>query len=174
MERAHTDAILATLYDTLSAVVQAMLVTGIVQGVLAGMAYWFCGLPFSLFLGVLSAFVSLIPYAVPLVWVSCAVYLASSGSVGAAIFLSIYGVTVISSVDNIVRPLVIGERAKLSAFLLFFAILGGLSVYGFLGLLLGPVVVATVVTFLQIYREEYVDERLRLVLRSWCSVSEVS
>jgi len=157
MEREHTDAILSTLFDTLSAVVQAMLVTAVAQGVLAGIGYWISGIPFSLFLGVLSGFLSLIPYAVPLVWMSCAGYLAATGSTGSAIFLVIWGLAVIGSVDNFIRPLVIGERAKLSAFLLFFAILGGLSVYGFLGLLLGPVLVATVVTFLRIYRTEYVD-----------------
>ncbi len=157
MEREHSDAILSTLFDTLSAVVQAMLVTAIAQGLLAGIGYWISGVPFSLFLGVLSGFLSLIPYAVPLVWMSCAAYLVVTGSTGSAIFLVIWGLAVIGSVDNFIRPLVIGERAKLSAFLLFFAILGGLSVYGFLGLLLGPVVVATVVTFLRIYRTEYVD-----------------
>jgi predicted PurR-regulated permease PerM len=157
MEREHTDAVLSTLFDTISAVVQAMLVTAVAQGLLAGIGYWISGLPFSLFLGVLSGFLSLIPYAVPLVWMSCAGYLFVIGSTGSAIFLAIWGLAVIGSVDNVIRPLVIGERAKLSAFLLFFAILGGLSVYGFLGLLLGPVLVATVVTFLRIYRAEYVD-----------------
>jgi predicted PurR-regulated permease PerM len=158
MEREHTDALLATLLDTLSAVVQAMLVTGAAQGLLSGIGYWISGVPFSLLLGVLSGFVSLIPYAVPLVWMSCAGYLLATGSPGWAAFLAIWGVAVVGSVDNIIRPLVIGERANLSAFLLFFAILGGLSVYGFLGLLLGPVLVATVVTFLRIYREEYMNE----------------
>ncbi len=157
MERAHTEAIFATLYDTVSGVVQAMLATAIAQGVLAGIGYWLSGVPFSLLLGVLSGFLSLIPFAVPLAWGGCAVYLAASGSAGAALFLSVWGVAVIGSVDNLIRPLVIGGRAKLSALLLFFAILGGLSVYGFLGLLLGPVLVAIVVTFLNIYREEYVD-----------------
>lgn len=157
MEREHTDAILSTLFDTLSAVVQAMLATAIAQGLLAGIGYWISGVPFSLFLGVLSGFLSLVPYAVPLVWMSCAGYLFATGSTGSAIFLAIWGFGVVGSVDNVIRPMVIGERAKLSAFLLFFAILGGLSIYGFLGLLLGPVLVATVVTFLRIYRAEYVD-----------------
>jgi len=157
MEREHSEAILATLYDTLSGVVQAMLATAIGQGVLAGLGYWLCDVPFSLVLAVLSGFLSFIPYAVPLVWGSCAIYLAASGSPGGAIFLSLWGFTVIGSVDNLVRPLVIGERANLSAFLLFFAILGGLSVYGFLGLLLGPVLVAIMVTFLRIYREDYIE-----------------
>jgi predicted PurR-regulated permease PerM len=157
MEREHTEAILATLYDTLSGVVQAMLATAIGQGILAGLGYWLCNVPFSLALGVLSGFLSLIPYAVPLVWGSCAIYLGASGSVGGAIFLCIWGIAVIGSVDNLIRPMVIGERANLSAFLLFFAILGGLSVYGFIGLLLGPVLVAIMVTFLRIYREEYIE-----------------
>jgi predicted PurR-regulated permease PerM len=159
MERAHTDAILATLYDTLSGVVQAMLATAVLQGILAGIGYWLAGMPFSLVLGVMSGFLSLIPYAVPLMWISCVIFLIVSGSLGSAIFLTLWGVLLIGSVDNIIRPLVIGERANLSAFLLFFAILGGLSVYGFLGLLLGPVLVAAVITLLQIYRLEYVTDR---------------
>lgn len=162
MERAHTDAILSTLLDTLSGVVQAMLATALAQGLLAGVGYWLCGIPFSLLLGVLSGFVSLIPYAVPLVWSSCALYLAASGSTGWAIFLALWGILAVGSADNIIRPLVIGERAKMSAFLLFFAILGGLSVYGFIGLLLGPVLIATVVTFLRIYRQEYVEKAPRM------------
>jgi predicted PurR-regulated permease PerM len=155
MEREHSDAILRTLLDTVSGIVQAMLATALAQGLLAGIGYWLAGVPFSLFLGVLSGFLSLIPYAVPVVWLGCAGYLFSIGSTGAAIFLIIWGIAVIGSVDNVIRPLVIGGRANLSPFLLFFAILGGLSAYGFLGLLLGPVVVATVVTFVRIYREEY-------------------
>ncbi len=156
MEREHSDAILRSLLDTLSGVVQAMLATAIAQGILSGIGYWLAGVPFSLLLSVLSGFLSLIPYAVPIIWASCAVYLVTTGATGAAIFLGIWGLAVVGSVDNIVRPLIIGERAKLSAFLLFFAILGGLALYGFLGLLLGPVVVATVLTFLRIYREDYV------------------
>ena len=156
MERVHADAIIDTLYDTLSGVVQAMLATALLQGVLAGVGYWLAGVPFSFFLGVLSGFLSLIPYAVPLVWMGSAGYLIAQGSAGAAVFLCVWGVAVVGSVDNIVRPLIIGEKAKLSALLLFFAILGGLSVYGFLGLLLGPVIVATVLTFFRIYRTVYV------------------
>ncbi len=158
MEREHSDAILRTLLDTVSGIVQAMLATALAQGLLSGIGYWLAGVPFSLFLGVLSGFLSLIPYAVPVVWLGCAGYLLSVGATGAAAFLIIWGIVVIGSVDNIIRPLVIGGRANLSAFLLFFAILGGLSVYGFLGLLLGPVVVATVIAFLRIYREEYVAQ----------------
>ena len=158
MEREHSDAVLRTLLDTVSGIVQAMLITAAAQGLLAGIGYWLAGVPFSLFLGVLSGFLSIIPYAVPVVWISCAAYLLTKGATSAAIFLTIWGLAVVGSVDNVIRPWVIGERAKLSAFLLFFAILGGLSVYGFLGLLLGPVLVATVITFLRIYRTEYVSD----------------
>jgi predicted PurR-regulated permease PerM len=87
--------------------------------------------------------------------VSCAIYLAAADQLGRAMVLSIWGILVVGTVDNIIRPLVIGERTKLSPLLLFFAILGGLAAYGFLGIFLGPVLIATLVVFLRIYRDEY-------------------
>jgi predicted PurR-regulated permease PerM len=86
------------------------------------------------------------------VWLPAAIYL------GLKIGLIIYGVVIISSVDNIIKPLVIGERTKLPTIFLFFGILGGLQAYGFLGVFLGPVVLATIMAFVKIYRQEYAHE----------------
>jgi predicted PurR-regulated permease PerM len=89
------------------------------------------------------------------VWVPCVIYLAASGLWGRAVILLIYGSVIVSGVDNILKPLIIGGRTKLPTLFLFFGILGGLKAYGFLGIFLGPVVLATIMVFVNIYREEY-------------------
>ena len=157
MERGHKEAIFARLYTTLSAVVQSMLVTAVTQGVLAGIGYWLIGATgFSVFLGFLTGLASFLPLAGPaFVWSGVAVYLALTGHVARAIALAVWGTTVVSTADNWIKPIFIGGRAKLPASLLLISILGGLATYGFLGVFIGPVVLAILFAFVEIYREEY-------------------
>jgi predicted PurR-regulated permease PerM len=156
MEPRHKEAIFHQFYETVSAVVQGMVVTAVVQGVLAWIGFNAVGLPYSFFLGCASAVASLQPLGgAAVVWLPAAIYLGLSGSWPWAIGLIVYGVVIISSIDNIIKPLVIGERTKLPTLFLFFGILGGLQAYGFLGVFLGPVVLATIMAFVKIYRETY-------------------
>ena len=114
------------------------------------------GLTFSLFLGFLSGLASFLPFAGPaIIWAGTAIYLVLSGSVGRGIALALWGALVVSTADNFIKPLLIGGRARLPTFLLLVAILGGLQVYGFLGVFLGPVILATLIAFVDIYREDY-------------------
>jgi predicted PurR-regulated permease PerM len=160
MERAHKAAVFDRLYATLTAVVQSMVVTAVAQGILAGIGFWLIGgLRFSLFLGVLSGVGSFLPLAGPaLVWGGAAIWLALTGSAGHAIGIALWGTLVVSTADNWIKPLLIGGRAQLPTFPLLIAILGGLQVYGFLGVFLGPVVLAILYAFVEIYREEYHDD----------------
>jgi predicted PurR-regulated permease PerM len=163
MEPEHKDAIFQQFYETVSAVVQGMAVTAVVQGVLAGIGFLIVGLPFSFFLGCASALSSLQPFGgAAVVWFPCTLYLFYSGTWGWGVFLLVYGIVVISGVDNIIKPWIIGERTKLPTLFLFLGILGGLQAYGFLGLFLGPVILATLVAFIKIYREEYAHRDVTL------------
>jgi predicted PurR-regulated permease PerM len=157
MERAHKEAVFSRLYTTLTAVVQSMVVTAVTQGVLAGLGYWLIGgLTFSVFLGFITGLASFLPLAGPaFVWSGAAGYLALTGHIGAATGLAIWGGLVVSTADNWIKPLFIGGRANLPTFLLLISILGGLKTYGFLGVFLGPVVLAILFAFVDIYREEY-------------------
>jgi predicted PurR-regulated permease PerM len=157
MERAHKEAVFARLYTTVTAVVQSMIVTALTQGLLAGFGYaWIGGLTFSVFLGFITGLASFLPLAGPaFVWSGTAIYLALTGHVARAVGLAIWGTAIVSTADNWIKPLFIGGRAKLPTFLLLIAILGGLQVYGFLGVFLGPVVLAILFSFTEIYREEY-------------------
>jgi len=160
MERAYKDAIFARLYTTLTAVVQSMIVTAVTQGVLAWIGYWLIGgLTFSVFLGFVTGLAAFLPLAGPaFVWSGTAVYLALTDHVGRAIGLAAWGMLVVSTADNWIKPLFIGGRANLPTFLLLLSILGGLQVYGFLGVFLGPVVLAILFAFIDIYQEEYHEE----------------
>lgn len=155
MEPRHKEAILRRLYDTLSAVVQGTLLTAAVQGILAGIGIWFVGVPFAVLLGCATAFFSLLPMGGPVVWLGVVVYLLFQQSYGAAIGLFLWGALVVSTADNVIRPLVISGRTRLPTLFLFFGILGGLQAYGLLGVFLGPALIAILMTFLNIYREQY-------------------
>jgi predicted PurR-regulated permease PerM len=157
MAPAHKQRVFRRLYDTLSAVVQSMVIVAIVQGVLAGLGYWVIGrLPFSLFLAFLTGVMSFVPMAgATIVWLSTSIYLLVIGETARGIGLVLWGALFVSSVDNFIKPLFIGGRAKLPTLLLLFSILGGLQAYGFMGIFLAPVVLALLLAFVDIYRELY-------------------
>lgn len=155
MEPEHQDMLLGRLYDTLSAVVQGTLVVAVAQGVLLGLGFWALGVPFALVLGCAAAFFSLLPVGSTAVWGGVAVYLLFSGLFWRALLLVIWGTVVLGMLDNVIRPLIIGERAEIPTVLLFFGILGGLQAYGLLGVFLAPVIIAMVVAFFRIYKERY-------------------
>ena len=159
MEAADKDVVVARFAETLSAVVLGSALTAAAQGVLGGVAYWALGVPFSVLLAGATAFLSLLPYGGPLVWIGVAAYLALTGDYIRASIMAGWGALAISSADNIIRPLVIGGRTQIPTVFLFFGILGGLQAYGFLGMFLGPAVIAILVAFARIYREQYAGER---------------
>jgi predicted PurR-regulated permease PerM len=156
MDPQHKDTIFYRTYDTLSAVVRGMVVTAIVQGLLVWIGLLIAGVPYAAFLGVLAGILSFVPLVGPAgIWVPVTLYLAVVGDWGRALFMLLYGSLGVSLADNILRPLLIGERVHIPTVFLFFAILGGIEAYGILGLFLGPVLLALVVSFIKIYRAEY-------------------
>jgi len=158
METDTKDAILARFSDTLSAVVLGSALTALAQGVLGGIAYWGLGVPFAVLLAGATAFFSLLPFGGPVVWIGVAIYFLIEGDYVRAAIMTGWGVLVIGSADNFIRPLIIGGRTQIPTILLFFGILGGLQAYGFIGMFLGPAVIAIVVTFARIYREQYATD----------------
>jgi len=155
MQARHKDAILGRIYETLSAVVQGTAATAVAQGLLAGLAFWFLGVPFAVLLSCATAFFSLIPFGPPLVWLSVTGFLLFQGAYVKALIMFGWGIGAIGTADNVIRPLIIGGRTQIPTVFLFFGILGGLQAYGFLGLFLGPALIAVLVAFIRIYREEY-------------------
>jgi predicted PurR-regulated permease PerM len=164
MDPEHKDAVFSRLYETLAAVMRGMVVTALTQGVLCWVGLAVLGFSYSAFLGVLAGFFSLFPIVGAAgVWVPCTLYLAFAGDLVRAAALLAYGTLIISMVDNVLRPLLIGGRARLPTVFLFFGMLGGLEIYGVLGLFLGPVLLSIVVAFVKIYQEQYTGPEQRTV-----------
>jgi predicted PurR-regulated permease PerM len=141
--------------DTIIANVYGILSVGVAQGVLVGVALRVIGMDSSLLLGLATGFASIIPVVgSALVWVPVTIYLLVTGSVGKGLFLLIYSVVVVSSIDNVVRPWVVGGRVELHPLVLLFFIFGGVEAFGFLGLFLGPVVASVLAALFDMLREE--------------------
>jgi predicted PurR-regulated permease PerM len=139
--------------EVISASVYGVLVIALIQGTLGGIAFWSLGLPSSLLWGVVMVFLSMIPMAGAfVVWVPAALYLVITGAWVKAIILTVWGALVIGSVDNFLRPKLVGEKTRLHELLIFFSVLGGLQVFGVIGLVLGPVVVAITIALLDVLR----------------------
>lgn len=156
LDSSHKSKIFVRLDLTMRAVVKGVVVTAIVQGLLAGLAYAVLGVPVPVVLMAVTTILAPIPFGgTALVWVPVALWLLWAGPVWKGVALLVWGAGIVSTVDQVLRPLLIGHGAQIPVFLLMFSVLGGLSVYGVIGIFVGPIVVALLLTALQIYREEY-------------------
>lgn len=148
-----TDALLMKSREIVSATVFGALVVAVVQGALGGLLFWALGLPAPALWGAVMAFFSLLPaVGPPVVWIPAAVILAASGDLARAIILTAVGGLVISTIDNLLRSILVGDRARLHPLVVFFAVLGGLVVYGPVGFLLGPILIVVAISVLEIVR----------------------
>jgi len=158
-----SEAQVAELYqnisDTIIANVYGILSVGLAQGILTGMALRVVGFHSSFLLGVAAGVASIVPVVgTSLVWVPAAIYLLLQGAIWKGIFLLVAGGLVVSPIDNVIRPWVVGGRVELHSMVLLFFILGGVEAFGFLGLFLGPVVASVLAAVFAMLREELSGE----------------
>jgi predicted PurR-regulated permease PerM len=146
-----------TVENLVSAVVIGVLVTASIQGLLAGVGYWFVGLPSPAFLGILSAICALIPVVgSAIIWIPAMAFLLLSGDWVHGLILLGWSILVVGMVDNFLRPLLISGRSGLSFTLMALGGLGGLAAFGFFGLIAGPVIIAVFMLSLDMYQAEVV------------------
>ncbi len=149
------DQIMSKIKAVAQSAILGTFVTAIAQGAAGGLVFWISGLP-GLFWGMVMAFASLIPMVgTALIWVPAAVYLFISGSWGYGIFMVVWCVVVVGSIDNFLRPLFMQGSAGMSTLMIFFAILGGISYFGLIGLLYGPLIFGLALVLLYIYSVEF-------------------
>jgi len=145
---ARRKALAERLAGVTRAVVRGTVLTAIVQGLLLGIGFAIIGLPAPVVFGVMGAVLSVVPFGgTALVWVPAVAALALQGRYGAAIALVVVG-AIVSSVDNFLKPLLISGRAFVPTLAVFIGVLGGLAAFGMIGLFLGPVVIALVLTLM--------------------------
>ena len=156
MQEKNKKPVFFQINETFAAVIRGQLLTSLVQAFVAGVIFSFLALPVPLFFAVVTFITTLIPFlGAAAVWLPMTIYLIFMQSYVKAVILFLLGVFVISLIDNIIKPALIGERAKLSYFLLFFGILGGLKIFGIMGLFLAPVILSLFFALVKIYLEEY-------------------
>jgi len=138
------------------ATVKGNLVVAIVQGALGGLIFWILGISAALLWAVIMAFLSLVPaVGASLVWIPMAVYLYATGSWVEATVLVIYGAVIIGLADNVLRPILVGRDTKLPDYLVLFSTLGGISLLGINGFVIGPLIAALFLSFWATFAEEF-------------------
>ncbi|MEK7555150.1 MAG: AI-2E family transporter [Patescibacteria group bacterium] len=141
-----------TFRDTGLAVFYGQFAAAIAQGLLGGFGFFAFGLSSPVLWGTLMAFLSLIPLLGPyVITFPAAIYLFLSGKIGISIAFLIYNLLIVSTVDNLIRPEVVSARVNIHPLLVFLAILGGLKVFGLIGIIYGPLIVAIFLALLQVY-----------------------
>jgi len=160
LPRARTTELLTTISDSIVANVYGILVVGAGQGLLVGCAFWIAGFSAPMMWGSIAAFASLIPIVGPaIIWAPPALYLLIQGSWGMALFLTLWGVFAVGMADNVLRPWVLSGRTEMNTLVVFFALMGGVQTFGFIGIFAGPVIFSVAMSIFQMLREEYLEEQ---------------
>ncbi len=128
--------------NTVSGVVFGILGTAIVQGLVAGFGFWVAGVPGAILLAVLTFLFAVLPFGPPLIWVPASLWLFTQDKPGYALFMALWGVLAISSVDNFLRPYLISQGNKMPYALVFCGVIGGALAFGLVGVFLGPTLLA--------------------------------
>jgi len=155
-DRERSDALLRRIADVVQASVYGVVVIAVMQGALCGAMFAVLGIPGSALWGIVTVFASVLPVVGAFaVWGPGTLYLAITGQWVQTIVLALWGTFVVSGIDNVLRPRLVAGRAGLSELAMFFALLGGLTVFGALGVVLGPVAFATVAAIVDTLREPW-------------------
>lgn len=137
-----TERLLDIVGGTINGVVYGIVGTGIAQGLAAVIGFLIAGVPGALMLGFLTAFLSIIPAGPALIWAGAAAWLFYQDRTGWAVFMAVWGFFVISGIDNVVKPLLISRGASLPFVLVLLGVFGGVLAFGFVGVFLGPILLA--------------------------------
>jgi predicted PurR-regulated permease PerM len=127
--------------NTVRGVVHGILGTALIQAVMAGLGFAVAGVPGAALLGLLTFFLSVLPMGPPLVWIPAAIWLFHTGETGWGVFMVVWGILV-SSIDNVVKPWLISQGSDMPFLLIFLGVLGGALAFGFIGVFLGPTLLA--------------------------------
>ncbi len=143
--------------DITYSVIYGQILIGFVQGTLAGIAMFILGVPNALILTIVAIFMGILPIIGPsIVWIPVDLYLFLSGRTTAAMIFLVYCLAIVSTIDNVMRPILIGKRTKINSALVLVSMVGGLFFFGLLGLILGPLIISYLILVLETYRKRSV------------------
>ncbi|HSW07263.1 AI-2E family transporter [Aquabacterium sp.] len=145
------EELLATIDNTVTGVVHGIFGTALAQAAVAVTGFLLAGVPAALALGAATFLLSMVPIGPPLVWGGATIWLFYQGSLGWAIFMFFWGLLVISSIDNFVKPYLISRSSSLPLLLIVFGVFGGIIAFGFIGIFIGPPMLAVGLTLLRLW-----------------------
>jgi predicted PurR-regulated permease PerM len=154
----HGTALAVTAQNAVKGVVYGLIGTALAQAVVAMIGFVIAGVPAAFVLGAAIFVLSLVPMGTVLVWGGAAVWLYANGETGWAIFMVIYGVGVISSVDNFVKPILMSRAGGLSMLVMVLGVFGGAIAFGFIGLFVGPALLAVGWSVLKVWLDTQARE----------------
>jgi predicted PurR-regulated permease PerM len=158
IEAHRYEQLIETISASIAANMYGVVAVALAQGTLGAIGYAIAGLPSVMLWSVATALFSMIPLAgAASVWVVASIYLMATAQWGKAVFMLIWGAAVISTADNIVRPLVLSGRVKLHTLLIFFSLVGGVKAFGIVGLFVGPIIVSVAMALLSILEDERLE-----------------
>ena len=155
LKRHHEISLLRQFNDTTRAVLYGYVLLAILEGIIGGIGFWLFGITSPILWGIVMVVLAFLPViGSAIIWAPAAVFLILGGEVLKGILLILYGSFLVSSISVIVRPKIIGDRAKIHPVLILLGVLGGIGVFGIIGFIVGPLVLALLVTFFEIYQQE--------------------
>lgn len=162
MKLHHQEQLLSQLKETIKALVYGTIIVAFIQGLLAMLGFFVFGVPNPVWWGFVTMFFALIPFVGAwLVWLPASIYLFVTGHIThqnplmwKAVGLAAFGLLIISQIDNLIKPLLVGGKAKVHPLLIFIGVLGGLLLFGFLGIIIGPIILAMLQKIIEIYAKE--------------------
>lgn len=151
---ADTNRLVARVDDTIHATIYGTLAMAVVQGTLGGLMFWWLGLPAPVLWGVVMGLLAVVPVlGAFVVWIPAAALLALDGELAKALVLTVWGGVVVAGVDNVLYPIMVGNRLRMHTIPAFIAVVGGLMVYGSSGVVLGPVTLTVTMLLLEVWRK---------------------
>jgi predicted PurR-regulated permease PerM len=149
----ETDQLLDNMTSTINATALGRLVIGLIQGVLAGLSFWVLGVPNPMLWTAATLIAAILPVVgASIIWIPVALYLGLMGHWGKAALLTAWGTFVVSSIDNFLYPMLVGSKLNQHTVSVLLAILGGVVIFGFSGVILGPLAFTIAATLLDIWR----------------------
>jgi len=163
LDRRYSQEIIDELFKTIKLTFRGSLVIAAIQGVLGAIGFLLCGIDSWALWGAVMALASLIPVVgTALIWVPAAIIQAITGHLGAAGFIVTWGILVIGLADNLLRPQLLKGDTNIHPLLIFFSVMGGLSYFGLLGIILGPLMLSLLVYILSMYKK-FINPNTRVI-----------
>lgn len=155
LSRSQEDTLLEETEKVAKSAVMGSFLTALAQGLVGGFAMWLAGFA-GLFWGTMMAFTSFVPIVgTAMIWLPASAYLLLTGEWQWAVFLASWGVVVVGSIDNLLRPLLMQGNSGMNTLLIFFSLIGGLQVYGLMGIIYGPIIFSLTLVLYRMYETEF-------------------